>query len=517
MVNDLVVIFEVHQPYRISRKINEKLNLLRKISLEELEHLYFDRTLNKEIFERVYSKCYRPATQILINLAKKSREEGHSFKIAFSFSGIFLEQAQFYTPDFINLINKLIDFNAAELITQTYFHSLASLFKSHDEFIEQIKMHIEKIQEIFGIRPQIFENTEFLYNNKIAKAIKDMNFRAILTEGTEKILGWRSPNYVYKAKNLDIKLLLRNYRLSDDIGFRFTSRTWSERPLTADKYSEWIRKSSGDIIVLAMDYETFGEHNWPESGIHEFLYWFPVEAWKRDIRFISPSQAIEKYSSVDEIDIPEDNTISWADEERDTSAWLGNVLQKHCFDSIGSMEKLVKILNNKHYLRLWRLFTTSDHYYYMSMKKGGSGAVHSYFSHFSSPLEAFIVFTRAITDLNLRIQEELRKPEYLYYRLTEIETSDTFKFKFYKGYGEELGIEAGNLIQLIEHLKNIDISSIEFHMERGDIARWIKDVLGDYKLSKMIRKIQNLHGEDLRKELINILQNRIKQLSNAHK
>ncbi len=517
MVNDLVIIFEVHQPYRISRKINEKLNLLRKISPEELEHLYFDETTNREIFERVYSKCYKPATQILINLAKKSKEEGRSFKIAFSFSGIFLEQAQSYTPDFLNLINELIDLNAAELIAQTYFHSLVSLFKSHDEFIEQIKMHIKIIQEIFGIRPQIFENTEFLYNNKIAKTVEDLNFHAILTEGTERILEWRSPNYVYKAKNLNIKLLLRNYRLSDDISFRFTSRTWSEWPLTADKYSEWIKKSNGDIIVLAMDYETFGEHNWPESGIHEFLYWFPIEAWKRDIRFISPSQAIEKHSPVDEIDVPENNTISWADEERNTSAWLGNILQKHNFDSIESIERLVKILNNKHYLRLWRLLTISDHYYYMSMKGGDTDAVHSYFSHFSSPLEAFIVFTRAITDLNLRIQEELRKPEYLYYRLIKIEVPDTFKFKFYKGFGEELGIRAGNLIQLIEHLKNIEINSIEFHMERGDIARWIKDVLGDYELSKRIRKIQGLHGEELRKELISILQNRIKELSYTHK
>lgn len=517
MVNDLVIIFEVHQPYRLSRKINERLNLLRKITPEELQHFYFDETTNREIFERVYLKCYRPATQILINLAKKSKEEGHNFKVAFSFSGIFLEQAQIYAPEFLSLVNKLIDLDATELIAQTYFHSLVSLFKSHDEFIEQIKMHIEKVQEIFGVKPQIFENTEFLYNNRIAETINNMKFRAILTEGTEKILGWRSPNYVYKAKHLDIKLLLRNYRLSDDISFRFSSKSWSEWPLTADKYSEWIKKSKGDLVMLAMDYETFGEHNWPESGIHEFLYWLPIEMWKRNINLISPSQAIEKYSAVDEIDVPEDNTISWADEERDTSAWTGNIFQKHSFNSIESMERLIKILNNKHYLRLWRLLTTSDHYYYMSMKGGNTGAVHSYFSHFSSPLEAFIVFTRVVADLNIRIQDELRKPEYLYYRLVEAEVPDIFKFRFYRRFGEELGITAGNLIQLIEHLKNIDIDSIEFHMERNDIARWIKDVLGDHELSRKIRKIQKLHGEELRKELLNILQNRIKELSNMHK
>jgi alpha-amylase len=513
MVNDLILLFEVHQPYRISRKINEYLSLPRKIHPEELEHIYFDDSINKEIFERVYKKCYRPATQILIDIAKKSKENNKTFKVSFSFSGIFLEQAQNYVPDFLDLINKLIDLDAIELIAQTYFHSLVSLFESHDEFIEQVKMQVEKIQELFGIKPQVFENTEFIYNNKIATTINKIGFNTMLTEGTEKILGWRNPNNVYKAKNLNLKLLLRNYRLSDDIGFRFTSKSWTEWPLTADKYSDWIKMSDGQLIVIAMDYETFGEHHWPESGIHDFLYWLPIEIWKRNINLISPSEAIIKYTPVDELDISENNTISWADEERDVSAWLGNILQKHSFNTIESMEKLVKILNNKYYLRLWRLLTTSDHYYYMSMKGGGAGTVHSYFSHLNSPLEAFIIFTRIITDLNIRIQEELRKTTYLYYRLVQINVPDDFKFNFYRGLGEPLEISARNLVELINHLKHIDLTSIEFHMERGDIARWIRDILGDNELATRINKLKQLHGEKLRNALINTLQDRIKELS----
>ncbi len=513
MVNDLVLVFEVHQPYRLNRRINENLNLPRKIRAEELEHIYFDDSINREIFNRVYKKCYKPATQILINIAKKSKEYNNTFKVSFSFSGIFLEQAQVYVPEFLNLINKLIDLNAVELIAQTYFHSLVSLFKSHDEFIEQVRMQTEKIQELFGMKPQVFENTEFIYNNKIALTVKNLGFNIMLTEGTEKILDWRSPNYVYKSKDVDLKLLLRNYRLSDDIGFRFTSKSWVGWPLTADKYSEWIKRSDGQLIVLAMDYETFGEHHWPESGIHDFLYWLPIEAWKRGIKFISPSEAIMKYAPVDELDVQENNTISWADEERNTSAWLGNIFQKHSFNTVESMEKLVKILNNKHYLRLWRLLTTSDHYYYMSMKGGGAGAVHSYFSHLSSPLEAFIIFTRAITDLNVRIQEELRKSTYLYYRLVQINVPENFRFKFYRGLSDPLEISAGNLTELIDHLKHVDLASIEFHMERGDISRWVRDILGDSELASRINKLQRLRGEKLRNELIDTLQNRIKELS----
>jgi alpha-amylase len=271
--------------------------------------------------------------------------------------------------------------------------------------------------------------------------------------------------------------------------------------------------SDGQLIVIAMDYETFGEHHWPESGIHDFLYWLPIEIWKRNINLISPSEAIIKYTPVDELDISENNTISWADEERDVSAWLGNILQKHSCNTIESMEKLVKILNNKYYLRLWRLLTTSDHYYYMSMKGGGAGTVHSYFSHLNSPLEAFIIFTRIITDLNIRIQGELRKTTYLYYRLVQINVPDDFKFNFYRGLGEPLEISARNLVELINHLKHIDLTSIEFHMERGDIARWIRDILGDNELATRINKLKQLHGEKLRNALINTLQDRIKELS----
>ncbi|MBS7288884.1 MAG: glycoside hydrolase family 57 protein, partial [Candidatus Freyarchaeota archaeon] len=299
-------------------------------------------------------------------------------------SGVFLEQCSWWEPRVIELIKEVAASGACELVAETYYHSLACMI-NFDEFRDQVGAHRKVIKELFGVEPSAVENTEFIYNNDIAKAFEEMGFRVVLTEGVERVLGWRSPNYIYKAKGTGLPVLMRNYMLSDDIGFRFTCRSWSEWPLTAEKYAEWLYRTPGDLVLIAMDFETFGEHHWPESGIHDFIRALPKEVNRYgEMEFSTPSEAVSRLQPVDEVDVQD--TISWADLERDLSAWLGNEMQRHCFEVVKYLEPMAKSMGGR-FLRAWRYFTTSDYYHYMSTKGGGAGAVHSYFSHFNSPIE----------------------------------------------------------------------------------------------------------------------------------
>jgi len=329
--------FEVHQPFRINRNYRAEYSKGRK----NLFDIYFSNSWNKEVFKKVAEKCYFPATQIIIDRIDELRE----FKVSYSFSGVLIEQCQIWGPDLLELFKELASKKNVELLCQTYYHSLAGLFRKKDEFIEQINMHRNLMKDISKKNPSVFENTEFLYNNSIAKVAEDLEFKAIFTEGAEKILGWRSPNFVYKAIYSDIKVLLRNYRLSDDIAFRFSNRDWNEYPLTADKFATWLAYTPGDCINLFMDYETFGEHHWKETGILEFLKWLPGEILERNIEFALPSELAEK-EAVGEIDVNDFETLSWADAERDTGAWLGNDMQRTCFRGLEKLENIVKKLRN---------------------------------------------------------------------------------------------------------------------------------------------------------------------------
>lgn len=380
--------FQVHQPYRF-----------KKYSVFDVgeKHDYFDSEKNKEIMQKVAKKCYLPANKILLEQIKKYKSK---FKIAFSITGVALEQMKEYAPEVIESFKELAKTGCVEFLAETYYHSLSYLY-SKEEFKKQVKMHSELIEELFNFKPTIFRHTELIYNNDLAEDVSKLGFKGILAEGADHLLGWRSPNYLYEPKNIDkLKLLLKNFKLSDDIAFRFSDKEWSEYPLSAEKFSKWIKDQEGDVVNLFMDYETFGEHQWKESGIFEFLKKLPGEILKED-SFIWPSEAIASFKSKGEFDVKE--FISWADVERDISAWLGNKMQLEATKHLYLLEKNIKDTNDEKLIEEWRKLQTSDHVYYMSTKGLNDGNVHKYFNPYESPYEAFTTFMNIINDLVERI------------------------------------------------------------------------------------------------------------------
>ena len=391
--------FQVHQPLRIKKY---------RIFDIGVDSDYFndgsDSNLNnKKILEKVANKCYLPTNQLLLELLKLHPK----FKVSFSISGIFLQQAEKFLPTLLDSFKKLVETGQVEMLSETSHHSLSFIY-SPSEFRRQVQLHRNKIKELFGVEPKIFRNTELVFNNNLAYEIEGLGYRGILAEGADHILRWRSPNFLYRPKGTKkIKALLKNYRLSDDIAFRFSSREWSEWPLTAPKFADWISavNGNGEIINLFMDYETFGEHQWAETGIFEFLRHLPGEILKNpDNNFITPSEAVAKYEIKDEIDVPA--FVSWADTERDLSAWVSNPMQKDALNKLYEMEKLVFELGDPELLENWRKLSTSDHFYYMCTKWFADGDVHKYFNPYETPYEAFISYMNVLTDLRLRAQNK---------------------------------------------------------------------------------------------------------------
>jgi len=513
-MTDICLIFEVHQPFRLNRNFPlDLLTCLKAGKEENLFKLYFDEELNKKNFDRIARECYLPANEIVLNQIDKFKRGRKRFKVAYSLSGIFLEQCEMWNQDVMESFRQLAESGCVEFLAQTYYHSLASLFDSENEFIEQIRMHQQTMQCIFNYKPQVFENAECIYNNKIAQIAEDLGYKAIVTEGTERILGWRKPNYVYKAKNSSIRILLRNYQLSDDIGFRFTSRDWKEWPLTADKYASWLAATRGEVITIFMDYETFGEHYRRESGIFAFLERLPIEIAKwNHLFFRNPSEVITRHKPLDEINVSEDETVSWADIERDVSAWLGNSLQKASFNLLKEVEPVAKDIRNVELIKIWRYLQTSDHLYYMSTKEGGPGDVHSTFNPYSSPMESFIIYIRILSDLQARFQLELEKPEFWYKRiLRKVPAEKSFTF-FYE-FSKPTGLTVRSLYEFHSVLKTIHVKSIKFHMARGDFERWLLQVIGDEKLAQEVSELSGIKdGELLRMSLLEKIKERINEL-----
>jgi alpha-amylase len=390
--------FQVHQPYRI-----KKYNFLDIGKDSEYFETKEENDLNNRfIMEKVARKSYIPTNKLLFKLLKKYPE----FRFTFSFSGVALEQMEKYSKEALKTFQDLINTGRVEVLGETYYHSLSFLY-SKKEFQKQVEMNVEKIKDLFHVKPRVFRCTELAYSNEIAKHAQEMGFEGILGEGVDHILGWRSPNFLYKTKDLNIKLFLKNYRLSDDIAFRFSEKSWKEHPLTAEKFGKWISdvNGNGEIVNLFMDYETFGEHQWEETGIFNFLEALPKEILKhKDNDFAMLSESIDRYNARDEIDVP--NITSWADMERDLSAWVGNEMQKDALDKLYKLEEDVLFLNDKEITDLWRRFQTSDQVYYMSTKGMGDGTVHGYFSPYKSPYDAFISFSNALSDFKLRIEEK---------------------------------------------------------------------------------------------------------------
>ncbi len=390
--------FQVHQPFRI-----KKYNFLDIGKDSDYFETKEENDLNNRfIMEKVARKSYIPTNKILFKLLKKHPE----FRFTFSFSGVALEQMEMYSKETLKTFQDLVSTGRVEVLGETYYHSLSFLY-SKEEFQKQVKMNMEKIEKLFGIKPRVFRCTELAYSNEIAKHAQEMGFEGILGEGVDHILGWRSPNFLYKTKNSNIKLFLKNYRLSDDIAFRFSEKSWKEHPLTAEKFAKWISdvNGNGEIVNLFMDYETFGEHQWEETGIFNFLESLPSEILKnKDNDFSTLSESIDRYSVRDEIDVPQ--ITSWADIERDLSAWTGNEMQKDALDKLYGLEEDVLFLNDEGITDSWRRFQTSDQVYYMSTKGMGDGTVHGYFSPYKSPYDAFISFSNALSDFKLRIEEK---------------------------------------------------------------------------------------------------------------
>lgn len=384
----------LHQPWRI-RRYN---------FLEIGDHnKYFNDALNKRLFERIARKSYIPALTMLKDLAEEYKE----FKVSLSFTGTFLDQALEYEPKVIKCIKDLNATGNLEMVGETYYHSLA-FFVSEQEFHEQIKLHAQKLKSLFGTKAKIFRNTESLYSDSIAKSVEKLKFKGIVTEGSEKFLGWKSSGHPYKANGTDMHLFLRNYKLSDDIAFRFSARSWKEWPLTAEKYAYWLGAVQDRFAIIFIDFETFGEHQWVETGIFEFMKHLPK--YVRNHKHVAWKNLSDllKVPTVDTLSVPW--FVSWADQDRDTSAWLGNRMQRTAFETAKSLEHKVRAIKSERLLDIWRKLMTSDHFYYMSTKFAGDEEVHSYFRGevYENPYEAFANYMNIIQDFRLELDERLK-------------------------------------------------------------------------------------------------------------
>ncbi len=388
--------FQVHQPYR-----------LRHYTFFDIgaNSWYEDENANCGILLKVARKCYLPMNALLLKLIR--RHEGQ-FKVSFSISGTALDQFETYAPEVIQSYRELVATGCVELLSETYNHSLSFLY-SPDEFREQVRLHDDRIEELFGVRPTSFRNTELIYNNALAHAVEEMGYKAILAEGADHVLGWRSPNFVYKPSGCEsLRLLLKNYRLSDDIAFRFSNHDWPEFPLTAEKFASWAQAAgaAGDIINLFMDYETFGEHQWESTGIFQFMEALPgVLLSLPGFSFVTPTEAAAMFQPVASLDVH--NFMSWADAERDLTAWLGNDMQQDAITAVYRLEEKVKASRNEDLLRTWRRLQTSDHFYYMCTKWFADGDVHSYFNPYGTPYDAYINYMNVLADFGLTLDAPL--------------------------------------------------------------------------------------------------------------
>nr|MDK2850926.1 alpha-amylase [Candidatus Cloacimonadota bacterium] len=395
---NIVFYFQVHQPYR--------LNHFNVLDIGKNSPL-FDDKLNKDIMLKVAKNCYLPTNKLLLELIKAY--DGR-FKVAFSITGTAIEQFKQYTPETLDSFKELVDTGHVELLGETYYHSLAYLY-DRDEFLDQVNLHRELMQKEFSYFTQTFRNTELIYQDSLSDIVYEIEgFNTIITEGVDRILQWRSPLYAYKNYNKRINLLLKYYQLADDIAFRFSNRDWPEYPLTVEKFVNWIDKLTlgekmgrNQFLNLFMDYETFGEHQWASSGIFDFMRHFPAEVLKRShLGFATPNQVAELANYQQEsLSFPE--PVSWADEQRDLSAWLENDMQKNAIETLYELLPKIKSKGDEQLLRIARLLSTSDHFYYMCSKYFQDGDVHKYFSPYDSPDQAYIYYINALAELDERL------------------------------------------------------------------------------------------------------------------
>ena len=368
------------------------------------DHNYLDDLMNRSIMQKVARQCYLPMNALLLKLI---RENKGKFRCSFSITGIAIEQFRAFAPEVLDSFKELAATGCVEFLAETYSHSLASL-ASKEDFTEQVKLHTNLIKKEFGVKPTAFRNTELIYSDEIGAMVAGMGFRTMLAEGAKHVLGWKSPNYVYaNAIDQKLRLLLRNYKLSDDIAFRFSNKSWDQWPLTADKYVQWLAsdETPGEVINLFMDYETFGEHQNADTGIFEFMRALPkaILARKNGLEFATVTEAAKKHQPVAVLHCP--HVMSWADEERDVTAWLGNELQNEAFSKLYAQKEKVAALKNPDFDYVWSFMQTSDHFYYMATKWLSDGDVHSYFNPYDSAYDAFINYMNVLSDFIIELDK----------------------------------------------------------------------------------------------------------------
>ena len=399
-MKNVCMYFQVHQPYRLKK--------YRFFNIGK-DHFYFDDFLNRTVMRRIAENCYQPMNELLLRLIGKY---GSDVKVSFSISGIAIEQLKAYAPQVIDSFRQLAGTGSVEFMCETYAHSLASL-RDRGEFESQVRQHSDAVEELFGQKPRVFRNTEFIYSDGIGEMVEDMGYTTMLTEGTKHVLGWKSPNYLYaNPARQNLKLLLRNYKLSDDIAFRFPNQGWNEYPLTADKYYDWLTsdENAGEVVNLFMDYETFGEHIKKESGIFRFMETLLGKiARSQELRMKTPSEVAGELQPVALMHVP--YPISWADEERDITAWLGNELQDEAFGKLYDLRGSVAKLDDPNMSHVWNALQCSDHFYYMCTKWFSDGDVHSYFNPYDSPYTAFINYMNVLSDYQREIGLMLARKE----------------------------------------------------------------------------------------------------------
>ena len=386
--------FQVHQPWRL--KVYRFFNIGK-------DHNYLDDFTNRAIMQKVARQCYLPMNALLLKLIKENKG---AFKCSFSITGSAVEQFRAYAPEVLDSFRALAETGCVEFLAETYSHSLAAL-SSKEDFVEQVKLHSKMIKDEFGKKPVAFRNTELIYSDQIGEMVAGLGFKTILAEGAKHVMGWKSPNYIYtNAIDNSLRVLLRNYKLSDDIAFRFSNQGWDQYPLTADKFAQWVKEDNGDVVNLFMDYETFGEHQKADTGIFDFMKAMPAAVLSQgDICFSTVSEAAKSSQPVGVLHCP--HVMSWADEERDVTAWLGNELQNEAFSKLYALKDKVKALKSADYEYVWNFMQTSDHFYYMATKWLSDGDVHSYFNPYGSSYEAFINYMNVLSDFEIEIDKAL--------------------------------------------------------------------------------------------------------------
>jgi alpha-amylase len=389
--------FQVHQPLRLNQRYS-----FFDIGMNQD---YRDDTANRDILRKVADKCYLPANRLMLDLINEFKGR---FRISYAITGVAMEQFQEFCPEVLESFRELAATGCVEFIGETHYHSLAFLF-SRDEFRRQVKMHERVFKEFFGVKPVTFRNTELIYSNDLAQEIEKMGYRTILAEGADHVLGWRSPNFVYQpAGCCKLKALLKNYRLSDDVAFRFSDRGWSEWPVTAERFAKWVHAvaGNGEVVNLFMDYETIGEHQWADTGIFEFFRALPAAVLAHpDFAFQTPAEAAARLDPMAQLDVP--HFTSWADLERDVTAWLGNPMQDQAAELAYALEDRVLATGDDDLVATWRELLTSDHFYYMCTKWFSDGDVHKYFNPYETPHQAFITYMNVLNDLALTVDRRL--------------------------------------------------------------------------------------------------------------